>query len=115
MASSLPKMFHFGVRQLSCRKLSSATAFITRPHRHNYLLTYHTKLVLADGSSVTFRYHEPRQIITLPLDISTLSDEEAKLRLERRKPKTKVKIQDEEVSRFDPNRYIKLVKNKNKK
>ncbi|KAF6198408.1 hypothetical protein GE061_008156 [Apolygus lucorum] len=97
-------MLHRGFTRLPCRELSSATAFITRPHRNNYLLSYPTKLVLADGSSVTFRYHEPRQIITLPLDISTLSEEEAKLRLERRKPKTRVKIQEEEETRFDANR-----------
>ncbi|BET02489.1 Mitochondrial ribosomal protein L55 [Nesidiocoris tenuis] len=96
------------------RELSSATAFVTRPHRRDYLLTYPTKLVYADGSSVTIRYHEPRQIITLPLDISTLSEEEAKARLEKRKPKSKVQVKEEEVSRFNANRYVNLMKSKKK-
>lgn len=50
----------------------------------------------------------------LPLDISTLSEDEAKARLQRRKPKTKVVIEEEEKDTFSSKTYINLLK-KNKK
>ncbi|CAH1394936.1 unnamed protein product [Nezara viridula] len=92
--------------------LSSASAAITRIHRRDYLLQYMTKVVLSDGSSITVRYHEPKQIIQLPLDLSTLSEAEAKARLEKRRPKTKVKIQEEELASFSAKKYIHLIKKK---
>ncbi|GBP15160.1 39S ribosomal protein L55, mitochondrial [Eumeta japonica] len=56
---------------------------------------YPTKVVLPDGSSIVVRYHEPRKIIKLPLNLAELSEEEKKIRLEKRKPKQKVKIIDD--------------------
>uniref|UniRef100_A0A1B6MN37 39S ribosomal protein L55, mitochondrial n=2 Tax=Graphocephala atropunctata TaxID=36148 RepID=A0A1B6MN37_9HEMI len=96
------------------RNLSSSSASITRIHRLKYLMHYPTTVVLPDGSSIVVRYPEPRKIITLPLDISTLSEADAKKRLERRKPKTKVVIQEEEKDTFSSKKYINLMK-KNKK
>ncbi|XP_046673255.1 39S ribosomal protein L55, mitochondrial [Homalodisca vitripennis] len=95
------------------RNLSSSSASITRIHRLKYLQHYPTTVVLPDGSSIIVRYPEPRKIITLPLDITALSESEAKIRLERRKPKTKVEIVEEERDTFSSKRYIKLMK-KNK-
>ncbi|XP_073973446.1 mitochondrial ribosomal protein L55 [Rhodnius prolixus] len=97
---------------LIVRNLSSASAAITRIHRLKYFRHYPTKVILPDGSSITIRYHEPRQIIKLPLDISTLSEAEAKARLERRRPKTKVKEQQEDVAHFDARKYLNLIKKK---
>ena len=72
-----------------------------------YLRTYPVSLVLPDGSSIDIQYHEPRKIIRLPYDISLLSEAERKARIESRKPKTKVKIQEEIEDDFDENRYLK--------
>ncbi|XP_014250677.1 39S ribosomal protein L55, mitochondrial [Cimex lectularius] len=92
--------------------LSSASAALTRPHRGKYFLEYPTKVVLSDGSSITVRYHEPQQIIKLPLDLSTLSEAEAKARLERRRPKVKVVIENDDIGIIDKKKYLKLIKNK---
>lgn len=69
--------------------------------------TYPTVLVLPDGSSINIEYHEPRQIITLPLNISELSEVEQKRRLLRRKPKTKIVLVEEIQDDFDEFKYLK--------
>lgn len=92
------------------RKLSSASAEITKIHRKVYARTYPTVMVLPDGSSINIRYHEPRQIITLPLNLDSLTEAERKARLERRKPKQKVKIVEELEDNFNANKYLKYIK-----
>ncbi|XP_022918310.1 large ribosomal subunit protein mL55 [Onthophagus taurus] len=92
------------------RNLNSLSATITKPHRKNYLRTYPTLMVNTDGSTYTIRYHEPRQIITLPINIWTLSEAERKERLDRRKPKKKVKIEDDLEDDFDSKKYLKYLK-----
>lgn len=52
--------------------------------------------------------------LQMPLDVSSLSESEAKQRIERRKPKTKVKAEVEEVNTFSSKKYLHLIK-KNKK
>ncbi|OWR52445.1 39S ribosomal protein L55 [Danaus plexippus plexippus] len=71
---------------------------------------YPTKVVLPNGASINIRYHEPRKIIRLPLDLSSLSEEEKKLRLEKRKPKRKVKISDTIEDNFNAKKYLKYLK-----
>lgn len=94
----------------SVRDLNCWTAAITKKHRKIYERTYPTILVLSDGSSINIEYHEPRKIITLPLDINTLSEAERKARIERRKPKTRVKIVEDIEDDFDESRYLKVAK-----
>ena len=66
-------------------------------------------MVYPNGSTSIIRYHEPRAVIQLPLDLSTLTEAERKERIERRKPKTKVVIEEEiEDDGFDESRYIKF-------
>lgn len=48
-------------------KLSSSTACITKIHRATFARPYPTVLVLADGSSINIKYHEPRKIIKVNL------------------------------------------------
>lgn len=115
--------------KLQIRPLSSLSAYITRPHRVLYKRTYPTTLVYPDGSTITIRYPEPRQIIKvimfllslvlfqnkrvfmfffqLPLDLTTLSEEERKIRLDARKPKQKVKYTDDLDDSFDSKKYLK--------
>ncbi|KAL7727780.1 hypothetical protein ACLKA6_019723 [Drosophila palustris] len=91
------KVIPFGLQQV--RTLSSATASVTRLHRSVYCRQYPTVVVHPDGSTTTIRYHEPRKIIKLPLDLTTLSDVERKARLEARKPRKKVKIMEEQTKK----------------
>ena len=69
-------------------------------------------IVNPDGSTFKIRYHEPRAIITLPIDLSQLTDAERKARIEKRKPKRKVKIEVEVDDKFNANKYLKYMKKK---
>ncbi|RVE50960.1 hypothetical protein evm_004369 [Chilo suppressalis] len=91
------------------RYLNNNIASVTKIHRELYTRQYPTKVVLADGSSIDIRYHEPRKIIKLPLDLSLLSEDERKIRLEKRKPKKKVKITDDLEDNFNAKKYLKIV------
>ncbi|KAK7082418.1 Large ribosomal subunit protein mL55 [Halocaridina rubra] len=73
---------------------------------------YPTKLMQSDGSTITIRYHEPRRIIKLPLDLATLTEAERRRRLEARKPKKKVVIEEDIDDGFDLTNYEHLWKKK---
>lgn len=75
-----------------------------------YARLYPTTVILPDGSSFNIRYYEPQKIIKLPLDLSTLSEAERMARLERRKPKKKVKIEEDIEDDFDSRKYVHLLK-----
>ncbi|CAG9785157.1 unnamed protein product [Diatraea saccharalis] len=92
------------------RYLNNNIADITKIHRDIYTRRYPTKVVKADGSSIDVRYHEPRKIIKLPLDLSLLSEDERRIRLEKRKPKKKVKISDDLEDNFNAKKYLKYLK-----
>ncbi|XP_044271758.1 39S ribosomal protein L55, mitochondrial [Tribolium madens] len=97
---------------IQIRFLNCHSASITRPHRLTYKRTYPTVLVNPDGSTINIKYHEPRQIIKLPLNIWILSEAERKARLEARKPKKKVRYEDDIDDSFDANKYVKYLKKK---
>lgn len=97
------------------RRISSSTAAINKIHRSVYARTYPTVLVFPDGSTINIRYFEPRAIITLPLDLTAFSEQEKKAHLERRKPKSKIAIEEEIENNFNANKYIKYVKTTKKK
>lgn len=65
-----------------------------------------------DGSTYMTRYHEPRAIITLPVDLSKFSEAERKARLEKRVPKSKVKIEKEVQDNFSASKYLGYMKKK---
>ena len=66
------------------------------------------RLVLPDGSSININYHEPRRIITLPLNIDELSEEEKRLRLGKRRTVTKAKVVEEyQDDNFDETQFFK--------
>lgn len=48
----------------------------------------------------------------LPLDLSTLSEEEKLVVLENRKPKKKVAVKDEDLGDFDHKKILQLLKKK---
>lgn len=49
-------------------------------------------------------------LLQLPLDLSTLSEEERKSRVEKRKPKRKVKVTDDIEDDFNAKKYLKFMK-----
>lgn len=69
-------------------------------------------MVNPDGSTFTIRYHEPRAIITLPFDLSLLTEAERKARVDRRKPKRTIKIEAEVDDKFSASKYLKYMKKK---
>uniref|UniRef100_A0A182JYN4 39S ribosomal protein L55, mitochondrial n=1 Tax=Anopheles christyi TaxID=43041 RepID=A0A182JYN4_9DIPT len=94
------------------RSLSSNTAAIVKVHRSIYARRYPTMMVLPDGATINLSYHEPRRIIKLPLDLSLLSEAERKARIEKRKPKQKIRIDDDVEDTFNANKYLKYLKKK---
>lgn len=95
------------------RYLSNKSAYIAKMRRPYYLKTYPTVLVEPNGVIYTIRYEEPRRIITLPLNLESLSPEQQQEILEARKPKQKVKyVELEATDTFDANKYVKYVKKK---
>ncbi|PAV89784.1 hypothetical protein WR25_22438 [Diploscapter pachys] len=83
-------------------------ACIGKITRKDYLYRYQTRVVQPDGSSFMIRSEEPRQVFGLPLDITTLNEDERRQRLAARKPKVK-KIKEELLDdNFDEDEYAKL-------
>nr|KAF7398026.1 hypothetical protein H0235_016034 [Vespula pensylvanica] len=92
------------------KNLNCWTAAITKKHQNVYVNTYPTVLVLPDGSSINIEYNEPRKIIVLPIDISKLSEEQQKIMISNRKPKTKIVLDEEQEDDFNEMKYIKMKK-----
>lgn len=107
MIASLARI---GSSAIGQRNFNCWTAAITKKHRRVHERTYPTILVLSDGSSIEIEYHEPRKIITLPLNVKELTPEQQKKRLELRKPKKKIVIAKEIEDTFDENRYLNFKK-----
>ncbi|KAL1246104.1 Large ribosomal subunit protein [Trichinella spiralis] len=82
-------------------------ASLGKTKRSQYHRKYWTLLVKPDGSTVHFRYKEPRRIITLPIDLSMLSEKERLERIAERNP-TKLSHDDivEEVFNFNEYAYL---------
>lgn len=98
------------VAAFASRNINCWTAAITKKHREIYVQTYPVVLQHSDGSTINIQYQEPVGVIRLPLDLTTLTEEDKKRRLEKRKPKTRVKIEDEIDDDFDESRYLKFKK-----
>ncbi|CAB1331946.1 unnamed protein product, partial [Coregonus sp. 'balchen'] len=60
---------------------------IVRSSRQKYERLYPLLLVQPDGSTINIRYKEPKRILMLPVDISTLSEEERKIKMRKRDPR----------------------------
>lgn len=51
-----------------------------------------------------------RFLFQLPLDLSTLTDAERKARIDSRKPKQKIKVQESFDDSFNSKKYLKFIK-----
>ncbi|XP_042585464.1 39S ribosomal protein L55, mitochondrial-like [Cyprinus carpio] len=86
---------------------------VVRFGRQKYERMYPVLLVRPDGSTINIRYKEPRRIMKMPVDITTLSEEERKIRMRKREPKraAKQKLDDFEDD-FKVDDYSKFWKKK---
>ncbi|ODM94890.1 39S ribosomal protein L55, mitochondrial [Orchesella cincta] len=102
-----------GLSLVNSVRYNSNRASICKIGRLQYLRHYPTLVVNPDGSTFTIRYKEPRQIIKLPVDLSTVSEVEKLKHLERRRAKTRVSLEEDfDDVDFDSSKYLKLVKKK---
>ncbi|KAL7884868.1 hypothetical protein AOLI_G00076380 [Acnodon oligacanthus] len=84
---------------------------VVRCGRQRYERMYPVLLVRPDGSTINIRYREPKRIVMMPIDITTLSEEERKVRMRKRGPKkTVVKAKDEFEDDFKVDDYSKFWK-----
>lgn len=81
-------------KYLYCIILHSCSTHITRIKKSIYPRAYKVRLQQPDGSSYTIRYHEPRELIRLPVDPNNLTEEEKQARLKRLKPEKKVEVHE---------------------
>ncbi|XP_005991188.1 large ribosomal subunit protein mL55 [Latimeria chalumnae] len=109
------------------RMLPAACCLHSTPARHNSNRTsvvrcgrqtharmYPVLLVRPDGSTIKIQYKEPKRILMMPVDISTLTEEERKARLRKRdlKKTSAREEKDEFEDDFDMDKYSKFWKKK---
>ncbi|XP_052460635.1 39S ribosomal protein L55, mitochondrial [Carassius gibelio] len=86
---------------------------VVRFGRQKYERMYPVLLVRPDGSTINIRYKEPRRIMKMPVDITTLSEEERKIRIRKREPKREAKQKlDDFEDDFKVDDYSKFWKKK---
>uniref|UniRef100_A0A914VX19 Mitochondrial ribosomal protein L55 n=1 Tax=Plectus sambesii TaxID=2011161 RepID=A0A914VX19_9BILA len=74
--------------------------------RGQYLRVYPVRLVRPDGSTITVRMKEPRRLAYLPVDLTTLSEQELRERLAARKPQMLINKTDDNLDdNFDVDEY----------
>ncbi|NP_001104649.1 large ribosomal subunit protein mL55 [Danio rerio] len=100
--------FHSTVIQSDSNRTS-----VVRLGRQKYERMYPVLLVRPDGSTINIRYQEPRKLMKMPVDLTTLSEMERKIRMRKREPKKAVKKELEDFDDdFKADDYSKFWKKK---
>ncbi|XP_072186510.1 large ribosomal subunit protein mL55 isoform X2 [Excalfactoria chinensis] len=94
----------------ACSHHNSNRTSITHLRRQVFGRLYPLLLVRTDGSTIHIRYKEPKRILMLPVDSSTLPEAERKARLRRQFPSKLRAKQEETLEELDLEKYKKFWK-----
>uniref|UniRef100_A0A8R1Y975 39S ribosomal protein L55, mitochondrial n=1 Tax=Onchocerca volvulus TaxID=6282 RepID=A0A8R1Y975_ONCVO len=89
-------------------------AAISRIKRAKYVRQYYVTLLHPDGSTVGIRATEPMDLIQMPFNMDTLTDEERR-HLEMKRHKIKKFTKKQETVKFNADEYIDLWRKNSKK
>ncbi|KAK4474970.1 hypothetical protein MN116_002072 [Schistosoma mekongi] len=87
-------------------------AAICRINRRIYGRMYPVNLIYPNGGFIRIRFHEPRIMLQIPVDLDDCSPEEKQKRLLRRYPRSKLTLQEQLEDTFDQEAYNFLLKKK---
>nr|AKG62137.1 mitochondrial 39S ribosomal protein L55 [Sphenodon punctatus] len=111
---ALPRLLPIarGLHPSPCQHNSNRTS-IGCLNRQKFGRTYPVLLVRPDGSTIHIHYKEPRRILSVPVDISTLPEAERKARLRKQEArKVKPKKEEDFEDEFNLEDYRKFWKKK---
>jgi len=104
----IPRLLSAIVPHAPVRHLNANRCVVTKVKRTKFARLHPTMAVMPDGSTITIKYAEPRQLIKFPIKIEEASEEETKRIQLLRRPKQKLVVTEDTGSGFDPRKYIKF-------
>ncbi|CAL9696432.1 unnamed protein product [Knipowitschia caucasica] len=115
--SLLPRslaLWHSAALHTHTAQWNSNRSSVVRCGRQRYERSFPVLLLRPDGSTVHVRYKEPRRVLLMPVDVSTLSEEERRARQRRREVKkspTRSPAEEDYQQAFTPHQYTRFWKN----
>ena len=82
---------------------------VYKAKRELFARLYPTTMVFKDGSTITVRFHEPRQIIKMPVTLEDCVNQSDKVawQIRRRELKDEYRDTDKDDVKFDAKKYIR--------